>query len=191
MKEGWTVFRLPRSHYHCQLSNFAWDAVTPSSLKSRVASFLEQVVDGRGGVAPHLVLTGPPGSGKTHLGVAVYRAACAEFGTELATWINVPNFCERVKRSYGPDETNPWDDYEAARRLVVLDDLFGRDLSHHESAQIMYRLIDTAYQNGAAVLVNMNQDVRELTSRLASHEISRLLAGSTIIPMTAKKDWRR
>lgn len=185
---GVTVFRLPRSHWHCYLSNFDWSNVTPKSTKARVADFLVSVKDGG---SPHLLLTGAPGIGKTHIGVGAYRAATALFGTELATWINVPAFCEAVKRSYRPDEPDPWLDYEGARRLVVLDDLFGRDLSQHEASQIIYRLIDTAYQNGAAVLVNMNQPVEELSARLASHEISRLLAGSTIIPMAGLKDYRR
>jgi len=185
---SWTVFRLSKSHLHCHLWNFDWSAVGPPSLQSRVTSFMHAVEDGK---AEHLILTGAPGIGKSHIGVGAYRVACALVGTELATWINVPSFCEAVKRSYRPGEVDPWSDYEAARRLVVLDDLFGRDLSQHEVAQIVYRLIDTAYTNGAAVLVNMNQDVRELTSRLASHEISRRLAGSTIIPMTATKDYRR
>lgn len=185
---GWTVYRLPRSHWHCHLSNFSWDSVTPKSLQSRIATFVTEVGEGK---APHLLLTGTPGIGKSHIGVGVYRAVSAMLGTEVVTWLNVPKFCESVKRGYGSDEGDPWQDYEAARRLVVLDDLFGRDLSQHEASQIVYRLIDTAYQNNAAVLVNMNQDVKELPARLASHEISRLLADATIIPMTATQDWRR
>jgi DNA replication protein DnaC len=80
---------------------------------------------------------------------------------------------------------------EGARRLVVLDDLLGRDLSAHEASQIVYRLIDTVYTNGAACLITMNQDPRELTARFPPHELSRLLAGATHAPMTATKDWRR
>ena len=187
--EGWTVFRLPRSHWHCQLSNFEWGSVTPASLRKHINAFAAQVLAGE---APHLILTGNPGIGKSHLGVSVYRTLSAQLGTQLVTWVNIPNFCESVKRTYKDGEPDvAWPDFEGAKRLVVLDDLFGRDLSPHEVSQIVYRMIDTAYQNGAAVLVNMNQDVKELQSRLASHEISRLLAKSTIIPMTATKDYRR
>jgi len=185
---GWTVYRLPRSHWHCTLYNFEWAGVTPASLEGRMLTFLHAVQDGK---APHVLLTGAPGSGKTHLGVGAYRVASTVWGTELVSWLNVPAFCEVVKRSYGPGETDPWTDVESARRLVMLDDLFGRDLSQHEVGQIVYRLIDTAYQNGAAVLATMNQAVDELPARLAAHEISRLLADATIIPMTSTKDWRR
>lgn len=185
--ESWTVFRVPRSHYHCQLSNVDWSALTPSSIKSHVENFYTRVVDGE---SPHLILTGLPGICKSHIGLGMYRAISAHVGTGRATWVNVPAFCDAIKRGYS-DGTDPWAEFGEARSLVVLDDLFGRDLSQHEASQIVYRLVDTAYTNGAALLVNMNQDINELPARLASHEISRLLAGATIIPMTSTKDWRR
>jgi DNA replication protein DnaC len=186
-EEGQTVFRLPRSHWHAQLSNFEWDGLTPKSLEERIATFITQVRDGG---APHIVMTGRPGIGKSHIGVGVYRTLSSYFGTALVTWVNVPAFCDAVKSSYG-GEVDPWTDYEGARRCVVLDDLFGRDLSQHEVSQIVYRLIDTAYQNGAAMLVNMNQEIKDVQARLASHEISRLVADGLIIPMEAPKDRRR
>lgn len=185
---NWTVFRLPRSHWHCQLESFAWDTVRPKKTREAVTTFVEQT---RHGAAPHLVLTGPPGSGKTHIGVGVYRALAATYGTGLVTWVNVPAFCEAVKRSYRPDEPDPWTDIEEARRCVVLDDLFGRELTPHEKDQIVTRLLDTAYQNHAAVCVTMNPSVDELKLRLPAHEISRVLAHATIVPIQATHDWRR
>lgn len=186
--QSWTVFRLPRSHWHCALDNFQWDAVRPASLQERLAAVMQQIADGG---APHLVMTGGPGIGKTHLGVVLYRQAAAVLGTELVTWLNVPDFCERVKQSYGGDQPSPWADVEAARRLVVLDDLFGRELTAHERSQVIVRLLDVIYQNNAALIVTMNPSVNELPVLLLPHEISRLLAGATVIPMTAAKDWRR
>ncbi len=187
MIEGVTVHRLPRSHWHCMLWNFEWGSVQPTSLEDRALAFLHGVQDAK---APHLILTGAPGIGKTHIGVGIYRTASVVWGTGLVTWLNVPAFCEVVKQSYS-GEADPWEDVTAATRLVVLDDLFGKELTAHEKDQVVTRLLDTAYQNNAAVLATMNQDVKELSARLPAHEISRLLADSTIIPMKATKDWRR
>jgi len=190
---GLTVYRLPRSHWHCHLWNFEWQhIIRPSKLEEYVMAFLHGIQDGK---SSHMLLTGDPGSGKTHIGIGVYRVAAAVWGTELCTWLNVPAFCERVKRSYDPLVVDPWYDVEAAKRLVVLDDLFGKDLSPHEMNQILVRLLDTAYQNNAALLVTMNQSAeptsRDLPSRLNPHEISRLLASAVVLPMIADKDWRR
>ncbi len=148
--------------------------------------FLEAAVAGE---APHLLLTGTPGIGKTHLGVAAYRHLAHEVGTEKATWLNVPTFCDRVKAAYSA-EHDPLLEYQDARRFVVLDDLFGRPLTSHEAEQIVYRLLDTAYQNGTAVLITTNSSTEELEAKLPPHEMSRLLAGATIIPVHATKDMR-
>src|SRR4051812_27699714 len=96
-QQGFTVFRLPRSHWHCHLWNFEWENCQPKSLKDRVSGFVQDTADGK---APHLLLTGSPGIGKSHIGVGVYRALSSALGTQLITWINVPAFCEMVKRSY-------------------------------------------------------------------------------------------
>lgn len=195
MDDGLTVYRLPRSHWHCTLKDFSWEAVRPAAAREHIARFLAAVVVDKASsaatAASHLILTGAPGIGKTHIGVAVYRAAAAKLGTLDVTWCNVPDFCEQVKRSYKQDGGDPWEDIEAATRLVVLDDLFGRDLSVHETGQIVYRLIDTVYRNEADLLVTMNQDIDELSARLAAHEISRLLADATVLAMSASRDWRR
>lgn len=193
-RPGLTVFRLPRSHWHCSLWNFEWAQVRPPRLQEHVLAFLHAVQDGK---ASHLILTGGPGIGKTHIGVGTYRAAAATWGTELVTWLNVPAFCERVKRAYDSSVLDPWYDVESAKRLVVLDDLFGKELTAHETNQILVRLLDTCYQNAAAMLVTMNPTPGadgkwpELYSRLNPHEISRLLSESTVIPMQSDKDRRR
>jgi DNA replication protein DnaC len=172
------------------LDNFVWDAVRPPALRTHVEQFLTEIEAAV--QAPHLLLTGAPGLGKTHIGVGIYRWAVARFGTMLATWLNVPVFCDQVKTTYTSTDTRDlFADYAEARRLVVLDDLFGRDLTAHEAGQVVYRLLDTAYQNGAAVLVTMNKEVEELPARLPQHETSRLLAQATIIPLKGDRDWRQ
>jgi len=190
LQSSLTVFRVPRSHWHCTLENFVWDAVHPPSLRKHLLQFLHTVATGGNA---HLILTGPPGLGKTHLSIAAYRRMVTQVGTILTTWINIPSFCDRVKNTYttmGGPVGDPVGDYSEALTLVVLDDLFGRDLTQHEASQIVNRLLDVAYQNDAAVLVTMNQDIGELSARLPQHEISRLLAHSTVIPISGERDWR-
>ncbi len=185
-----TVLHLPRSHWHCTLDNFVWDALYPRSLREHLTQFLHAAATG---CDKHLILTGPPGLGKTHLSTAAYRWMVVQVGTLRTTWLNVPAFCDQVKSTYttgGSGGADPVADYNEATSLVVLDDLFGRDLTAHEAGQIVYRLLDVAYQNGAALLVTMNQSIEEAAARLPQHEISRLLNNATIIPVSGERDWR-
>lgn len=186
--ESHIIYRVPRSHWHAQLSNIDWTPLRPLSLRKAVEEFYTATIAGR---APHLILTGNPGICKTHIGIGMYRAIASALGTEQAIWISVPEFCEAVKRGYGSEGGDVWSEYEAATRLVVLDDLFGRELTNHEKDQIFTRLIDGAYTRGAAVLATMNPSHTELMQRLPPHEISRLLASATIVPVTSSRDWRR
>jgi len=114
----------------------------------------------------------------------------AQVSTTFATWLNVPAFCDQVKAGFR-DNIDPFFDYAEARTLVVMDDVFGRDLTNYEAGQVLARLIDMAYQNNAACLFTMNQDVQALGGRLPSHEVSRILANATVLAMSADKDWRR
>lgn len=180
--QGWTVFRVPRSHWHCFLWDFDWKRVAHASLESHVTKFLHGVQDGK---SPHLILMGPPGIGKTHLGIGIYRVATAVWGTELCTWLNVPDFVEQVKRSYDGEGVDPWIEIESAKRLVVLDDMFARMNRSDHDGKVYYRLIDTAYQNKAAIVATTNLPFDELKRVLPPHEISRLLEDSTRLVLDA------
>lgn len=184
---SWTIFGLPRSHWHCQFENFQWEKTKPGSLRGELLGFIEAV---QAGEAPHLILNGPPGIGKSHLGVSLYRWAVTEFGTLEAVWVNVPNFCSRVKASFDQGHPDPFEDYREARKLVVMDDLFGKKLSPYEGSQIIPQMIDIAHMNNAAMVFTMNPHHKFIYDHLDAHEASRIFLNSTIIPMTATQDWR-
>jgi DNA replication protein DnaC len=167
---------VPRSHEHCLLSTYEWTGVHPPSLKVRIETFLAGVQEGK---TPHLLLSGSTGIGKTHVGIGAYRRTVGSI-SPACIWLNVPQFCDRLQESPGGAL---WRDYERATRLVVLDDLFGREAVAQD--QIVARLLDTAYLNNAALLVTMCDGVQELSARMSRHAITRLLADATIIPMRA------
>jgi DNA replication protein DnaC len=178
------IYGIERSHYHCTLENFEWES---EEKKEKTLDFLIQLQDrvngnlDTGQPPPHMLCMGPPGNGKTHLSVAIYRWAVLRSNARLCHWLNVPKFCDEVKNSYDGSVLDPFDEVNDARTLLVLDDLLGRDLSAYESGTIVNRLIDTAYRNGAGLIVTTNYKLQELADRFHQHELSRILENCTVL----------
>jgi DNA replication protein DnaC len=179
-----TVHGIPRSHWHCHLHNYE---EPKDRVVEAVSAFLDEWKAGTV-PAPHLLLTGKQGRGKTHLAVGIYRSAVYETNIQECAYIHVPNFCVRVKKSYGGGE-DPFQETEEAS-LVVLDDIFGADLTEHEITKILTRLITTAYDRNQALVVTSNYSVKGISDILHPHELSRLLQNSTVLNMASERDHR-
>ena len=112
------MYGLPRSHWHCTLDNYDW---TDNAKKLPALEAFVAAVDA--GDRPNVAMLGPPGTGKTHLSVALYRWGVLHYGTGACCWLNVPEFCDRVKRSFDGNDENPFETLENLQTLLVLDDI--------------------------------------------------------------------
>lgn len=173
---SWTVLNVPKILYHCQLNNYDW-ARHPKAVQP-VLDFMQATVEG---TPAKLLLIGQTGLGKSHIGVGLYRWGVIRWDTMDCMFLNVPDFCDRIKQRYGDDAGDPYAELRQARRLVVIDDVFGRELSAHELAQIVPRIIEITYSNAAAVVVTMNFTTKEAGTYLAPHELDRLTSGDPVI----------
>lgn len=171
------VYGLPRSCWGYHLRAFSWEGLPDAPRREEaVRAFMVGHVAGE---APHLVLLGRPGTGKTLLAVGLLRWEWWRRDMSAAAWVHVPSFCVEVKESFsdGPD---PWGRVERAG-LVVLDDLLGRLPTDYEREQVIPRLVDTAYRNGASLVVTDNHGMEHLSAAMDAHETSRLKENSTLI----------
>ncbi len=173
-----SVFDIPRSHHHCTLNNFEFPS---QAVRDAVSEFLACLDRGE---APHLLATGPPGLGKTHLAVALYRWGVLHWGTVQSAFVQVPEFFHTVKEF--SDEYDPFTDVVGAKRLLVLDDLLGRVPSPWELDNVVFRLINTAHVNCAAMVVTTNQTIDQIAQVLKPHEVSRLLQDAVHIEFSGE-----
>jgi DNA replication protein DnaC len=115
-----------------------------------------------------LVLTGPTGTGKTHLAAAAARERLA--AGDSVFFAVVPDLLDYLRRAYRPDNAETYDDVLDALRaagLLILDDL-GAHSTTPWAEEKLYQLFSYRYLQESPTLITTNVDQEDLDPRLVS-----------------------
>ena len=132
--------------------------------------------------AAWLVLTGPFGTGKTHLAAAIANDRLAR--GQPAVFIVVPDLLDHLRSTFSPNSEVTYDDlFETVRDtpLLILDDL-GTQTTTPWAQEKLYQILNHRYNKRLATIITTNLGPDELVrvdprlySRLGDPNISRVL----------------
>ena len=130
---------------------------------------------------PFLTLSGIPGTGKTHLALAI-AWTWLETGKGLVSYYQVETLLDALRRGYDKEKRKPNEDtdtilnYISSCSLAVLDDL-GAESTTEWAWKKLDEIVDARYINKLATVITTNGSPGQLSPRIAD----RLFEGEIII----------
>ncbi|HEX6291672.1 MAG TPA: ATP-binding protein, partial [Herpetosiphonaceae bacterium] len=127
-----------------------------------------------------LVLTGPSGTGKSHLAAAITSAILDR--NEGALWVFVPDFLDHLRTTFSPQSDISYDDLFSTVRdapVLVLDDL-GAQSSSPWAEEKLYQILAHRYDARRPTVITTNKLLDSFEGRIRARiqdaDVSRIVA---------------
>jgi len=124
-----------------------------------------------------LLLTGPVGTGKSHLAAAVFNKLK---DIKTCVFVNVPELIDKIQASYHSDANEKEEDIINALKtcdVLILDDLgaeYHKNINNDWATQKLFTVIDNRYRHYRPLFITTNCLRDELETKIGSRIMSRL-----------------
>lgn len=169
----WQAADVPARYQTKTLENCRPRGSAYSKSLQAVRRWFAQFVDG--GDMGALVLTGPPGLGKTHIGVGLIVEMVRSGG--LGLYVATRDLLPALRSSYDRDaQARPGEILAPLHRadLLVLDDIGAGARGTPWEAEVFGDLVDRRYRDGGGIVITTNATMQELPEYIGERAVDRL-----------------
>lgn len=128
-----------------------------SSLRRALATITEWAQDPMG----WLIITGPPGTGKTHLSIAAAQTFLSE--ERFVAFTTVAELLQRLRRSSLSDYEDPTLEQAKTGDLLILDDM-GKERTTSFTEENIHTILDYRYARSLPTIITSNLDLPALAN---------------------------
>ena len=172
-------------NYQCPVKD-KWRKLLVHSARAYISGFTFKTEYPKG-----LLMSGPVGSGKSHLAVAILKEVIAKGYTGL--YYNSPDLMRDIRATFDRGAETREDDLleeVTTTDLLVFDDVGAERMSDFVMDRF-YLIINERYEGCKPVLITTNLDEAEMESRLGKRIVSRVHEMCETFGPFPDEDWRR
>jgi len=174
---------IPARFKHATLENYIADTAQKqeklSAFQRYSAAFGNKIQETGGG----LILTGNPGTGKTHLAIGLGRDL-ASVGWHVS-YVNLTNLIRKI-RSTWKDDTLSED--EMIRRLqdlnLLIIDEVGAQTGSDNERNIVFEIVNGRYEQVKPTIIISNYSVKEVADFISERSVDRITQGGAVLNFT-------
>jgi len=174
---------VPSRFKHATLDNFVADTQQKQEklnyFERYSAAFGNKIQETGGG----LILTGNPGTGKTHLAIGLGREL-ASVGWHVS-YVNLTNLIRRIRATW-KDDTKSED--EVIRRLqdlnLLIIDEIGAQTGSDNERNIIFEIINGRYEQVKPTIIISNYSVKEVADFISERSVDRITQGGAVLNFT-------
>lgn len=161
---------IPPRFHRCTFINFIVKTSSGEKALEACRTFVETVA--AGSEAKGIFMSGPYGTGKTHLCAAIISELCAR-GIKGLDFTVTPKLLALTRRTFNTDDNTDYIGQAARAGVLVLDDVGAEKISEWVREQL-FLLINERYENELPTIITTNASMTELEARIGGASVSRI-----------------